>query len=75
MLVLSRKAMQSIWIGDQIRITVVKIERNGVRLGIEAPASVPIVREELLLALDPEESAARAVWDAPEDSMKKSELV
>ena len=52
MLVLSRKLSEGIQIGENIRIVVVKIERNGVRLGIEAPADVTIVREELLAALD-----------------------
>jgi carbon storage regulator len=52
MLVLSRKRSQSLYIGDDIKITVVKIEGNQVRLGIEAPAGVSILREELLLDLD-----------------------
>ena len=37
MLVLSRKPMQSIMIGPGIKITIVKVERNQVRIGIEAP--------------------------------------
>lgn len=47
MLVLSRKVGERIWIGDQISITVVRISGGGVRIGIEAPAEMPVVREEL----------------------------
>ena len=48
MLVLSRRVSEGIRVGDDIRIVVVKVERNGVRIGIEAPDHVGIVREELL---------------------------
>jgi carbon storage regulator len=47
MLVLSRKQSQSIIINGNIRITVVSIRGNQVRIGVEAPASVPVFREEL----------------------------
>ncbi len=47
MLVLSRKASQQVMIGSGIRITVVRIDRNQVRLGIQAPAGVSILRSEL----------------------------
>ena len=48
MLVLSRKQSQQIVIGPDIRITVVKLDRNQVRLGIEAPRGMTILREELI---------------------------
>ena len=48
MLVLSRKPLQSIMIGPDIRITIVKVERNQVRIGIEAPRDVTILRDELI---------------------------
>jgi carbon storage regulator len=48
MLVLSRKLSDSVMIGDGIRITVLKVERNQVRLGIEAPNDVTVLRTELL---------------------------
>ena len=47
MLVLSRKVGQRILIGDKIAITVVRIGQGGVRLGIEAPDDLEVVREEL----------------------------
>ena len=64
MLVLSRKEMDAILVGDNIRITVVSIRGNQVRLGIEAPSSIRIFREELCTpradAAAPEAVAAHA---------------
>ncbi len=48
MLVLSRKLNEKVVINGDIVITVVKIDRNQVRLGIEAPGHVPVYREEIL---------------------------
>jgi carbon storage regulator len=50
MLVLTRKLNESIVINGDIRITVVGIRGNHVRLGIEAPRSVGIFRDELCFA-------------------------
>lgn len=47
MLVLSRKESQQVMIGTDIRITVVRTDRNRVRLGIEAPGCMTILRGEL----------------------------
>jgi carbon storage regulator len=47
MLVLSRKPGERIHIGDDIVITIVRIGPNNVRVGIEAPKDLNIVREEL----------------------------
>ena len=52
MLVLSRKLSQQIMIGSEISITVVKIEGNQVRLGIQAPLDHTILRAELDLIPD-----------------------
>lgn len=51
MLVLSRKVGSSIRIGNDIVLTVVKIDRNQVRLGIEAPLDVTILRQELVIEI------------------------
>ncbi len=48
MLVLSRKVLERILIGDKVVVTVVRIGPNAVRLGIEAPKDMNIVREELV---------------------------
>lgn len=47
MLVLSRKVGERIWIGDEIAVTVVRVSGGSVRIGIEAPHDLPVVREEL----------------------------
>ena len=60
MLVLSRKLSQQILIGSDIAITVVKIEGNQVRLGIEAPPGVSILRQELVAR-----QCARSKLEAP----------
>jgi carbon storage regulator len=49
MLVLSRKSNESILIGNNIRVTVASIRGGQVRIGIEAPQSIPVIREELIL--------------------------
>lgn len=57
MLVLSRKPGERILIGDEVSVTIVRIGPNTVRLGIDAPRSMNIVREELC---HPDEAHARA---------------
>jgi carbon storage regulator len=47
MLVLSRKLNQSIVIGENVRVVVVSVDRDTVRLGIEAPREVPVHRAEV----------------------------
>jgi carbon storage regulator len=47
MLVLSRKLGQSLRLGKGVRITVVKIDANSVRIGIDAPEDVSIQRQEI----------------------------
>ena len=48
MLVLSRKAMERIQIGDSVVVTVLEIRGNMVRIGIDAPKAIHILRSELL---------------------------
>ncbi|MCH2179988.1 MAG: carbon storage regulator [Mariniblastus sp.] len=47
MLVLSRKESEKIKLGDEIVITIVRVSGDRVRLGIQAPANMLILREEL----------------------------
>tara|TARA_B100001093_G_scaffold94715_1_gene86874 strand:+ start:926 stop:1099 length:174 start_codon:yes stop_codon:yes gene_type:complete len=48
MLVLSRKQHQSLVIGENIKITVLELKGNQVRIGIDAPQSISVHREEIL---------------------------
>lgn len=51
MLVLSRKKNESIIIGENIRIVIVEVRGDKVRLGIEAPGDVPVHRQEVYNAI------------------------
>jgi carbon storage regulator len=53
MLVLTRRLMEKLYIGGDICVTVVRLEGGQVRLGIDAPKHVPVVRAELLPRQDP----------------------
>jgi carbon storage regulator CsrA len=48
MLVLSRKVGERIQVGDDVTVTIVRINANSVRIGIEAPLATVITREELI---------------------------
>jgi carbon storage regulator len=48
MLVLTRKLMEKLYIGDDICVTVVRVEGGQVRLGIDAPREISVVRAELV---------------------------
>ena len=47
MLVLSRRVGEKIRIGTSIVVTLLKLDRNKARIGVEAPADVPVLRQEL----------------------------
>jgi carbon storage regulator len=50
-LVLTRKSKQSIMIGDEIEVTVLAVQGEKVRLGIQAPSDVPVFRTEIYLEI------------------------
>jgi carbon storage regulator len=62
-LVVSRKVGERILIGDKIAITVVKVSGGGVRIGIEAPAEMAVMREELAEEIRKAERAAMETSD------------
>lgn len=64
MLVLSRRIGEKIVIGDGIVVTVVEVHRDSVRLGVDAPRSVPVNRAELLQAVSEENQAAMSGTEA-----------
>jgi len=57
-LVLTRKAGETFLIGDNIRITIASVEGDKVRIGIEAPRALTILRQELVDAVRRENQAA-----------------
>ncbi len=72
MLVLTRKSNQSIMIGDDIEVSVLAVSGDKVRLGIEAPKSVPVFRREVYLEMRDDPGDEGEV-DAALDSLKASE--
>jgi len=60
MLILSRRPGESILIGDGIRLVVIECDRRGVRLGIEAPPEVTILRGEIVRQIEEENLRASA---------------
>jgi carbon storage regulator len=58
MLVITRKSGEQICLGDDVTITVLDVTGSTVRLGIEAPAEIPIYRGEIWLDVKAENRAA-----------------
>lgn len=74
MLVLSRKRDESIFIGDEVVITIVDIRGDKVRLGIEAPKEVSVHRREVKEAIEREAKAAAAREQALQQAAAASAL-
>lgn len=64
MLILRRKSGESIVVGDNITLTVLDINEGSVRLAIDAPKAIPILRSELLQAADANRDSAAAQQSA-----------
>jgi carbon storage regulator len=73
MLVLSRKPGERILIGDSVTVTIVRIGPNTVRLGIEAPRELNIVREELCINIPSENAATDGTADDAPSSADQSQ--
>jgi carbon storage regulator len=58
MLILTRRVAETVMIGDDVKITVLGVKGNQVRIGIEAPRHVPVHREELYERIKPEHRTA-----------------
>ncbi|BDY13370.1 carbon storage regulator CsrA [Hydrogenimonas cancrithermarum] len=69
MLVLTRKKDEAIRIGDNIVIKIIATDKNSVRIGIEAPDNVTILREELVRAVS--EENLKATQKAPVELLAK----
>jgi carbon storage regulator len=66
MLVLSRQKEESIMIGDDIEVKVVGISKRHVKLGIEAPARVPVHRREVYVRIARDPQAGRVTAGTPD---------
>lgn len=64
MLIITRKAGEKIMLGDDVVIHVMEIVGSSVRVGIEAPRSIPVYREEIWHAVRAENQAAARSADA-----------
>jgi carbon storage regulator len=64
MLILTRRTGEAILIDGGVRVVVLAVDGNGVRLGIEAPSTVGIVREEVVQRITAENVRAGATEDA-----------
>jgi len=67
MLILRRRAGETLLIGDEVKITVMDVYEGGVRLAIDAPKSVTILRSELLQAADANRDAAAKESARPQE--------
>ncbi|HBV96580.1 MAG: hypothetical protein JL50_16635 [Peptococcaceae bacterium BICA1-7] len=74
MLVLARKKGQTIIIGGEIRITVADISGETVRIGIEAPHSMEIYREEIYRAIMEENASAVSARQELQEMLSKKML-
>lgn len=63
MLILSRKLDESIMIGDSITLKVIAIDKGVVKLGIDAPSHIRILRSELIRAVEDSNKAASVEHD------------
>ena len=61
MLIITRKPGEQIMLGDDVVVHVMEIVGNSVRVGIQAPRSLPVYREEIWDAVRKENAAAASV--------------
>ncbi len=70
MLILRRKAGESLLLGDNIKVTVTECSNDGTRLAIDAPKEITILREELVEASKANQEAALAADKEKLDKLK-----
>ncbi len=69
MLILTRKAGETILIGDEIEVTITSIDQNKVKVGIKSPAHIPIYRQELYRKIQEENRGAASINKDELDNM------
>ena len=72
MLVLSRKPKESIVINGDITVSVLRVDNDNVRIGIEAPKTIPVMRKEIYQEISQNNLAAAG---SNIDKLKKKQLV
>ena len=72
MLVLSRKPKESIVINGNITVSVLRVDNDNVRIGIEAPKTVPVMRKEIYQEISQNNLSAAG---SNIDKLKKKQLV
>jgi len=78
MLVFTRRRDEAIMIGDGITVRVIRVGRNGVRLGVEAPPSVPVHRREIYEQIGAENVSAAGApsqLDAIVERLRKAPIL
>lgn len=60
MLILTRRNGESLMVGDEVKITVLSIKGNQVRIGIDAPKEIAVHREEIYLRIQQEQAEQAA---------------
>ncbi len=71
MLVLSRKPKEVIVIGQDIKVTIISVNRDQVRIGIDAPPDIPVHRYEVYLAIREANRAAASLGTVTKDETTK----
>ncbi len=71
MLVLTRKSGEAIRIGNDIKVVVVEVKENHVKLGIEAPAALSVHREEIFIKIQEENVRASSLPTDVSDTLKR----
>ncbi|MEW6542387.1 MAG: carbon storage regulator CsrA [Nitrospirota bacterium] len=71
MLVLTRKLGEGITIGSDIRVVVLEVKAGQVRLGIQAPPTVQIHRDEIYAKIVEENRKAAAIREVPAEALKQ----
>jgi carbon storage regulator len=71
MLILTRKKNESIMLGEEIKITVLDIRGDSVKLGIEAPKELTVLRSELYQAVKEENTRATQIEQSILEQLRK----
>ncbi len=71
MLILNRKIGETIIIGEDIEITILELEENRVKIGIDAPRDINILRKEIYIDISEENKKSLEIDGDPIDILKK----